>query len=237
MIHRPKDYPTISVIICTLNEESSLPFVLPKVPEWVDEVLLVDGHSIDATVEIATQLYPKVRVLYQPGKGKGDALKLGIGTAKGEIIVTLDGDGETPPEELGRFIQPLLDGNDFAKGSRLRKRRPPKMPRYRWFGNKVLACTCNILYGTRFSDICCGYNAFWKSKFLKLNLSSGENEVGCSMEQQIIVRARKAGMNIMEVPVNSDGRIAGKSVIGDVRQSVKQGFRDWFLIIGERFHN
>ena len=234
-MNRPKDYPIISVIICTLNEERSLPYVLPQVPDWVDEVLLVDGHSIDATVQIATKLFPKVRVLYQSGKGKGDALKLGINEAQGEIIVTLDADGETPPEEIEHFIQPLLDGNDFAKGSRLFRRRPPKMPRYRWFGNKVLAFTCNILYGTRFSDICCGYNAFRKSKFLKLNLSPGKNEVGCSMEQQMIVRAKKAGLKIQEVPVNSTGRIAGKSVISSVRQSVKQGLRDWFLIIGERF--
>ena len=234
-MNRPKDYPQISVIICTLNEERSLPYVLPKIPDWVDEVLLVDGHSTDDTVHIATRLSPQVRVLYQSGKGKGDALKLGINEARGEIIVTLDADGETPPEDIDRFIRPLLDGYDFTKGSRLFNRRPPKMPRYRWFGNKVLAYTCNILYGTHFSDICCGYNAFWKKDFLKLNLSSGKNEVGCSLEQQMIVRAKKAGMKIQEVPVNSDGRIAGKSVINGVRQSVKQGFRDWFLIIGERF--
>ena len=234
-MNRKKGYPPVSVIICTLNEEKSLPYVLPKVPDWVDEVLLVDGHSTDKTIEIAIKLCPKIRVLYQSGKGKGDALKLGINAARGEIIITLDADGETPPEEIERFIRPLLAGNDFAKGSRLFRRRPPKMPAYRWFGNKVLACTCNILYGTRFSDICCGYNAFWKSNYLKLNLSPGKNEIGCSMEQQMIVRAKKAGMKIQEVPINSEGRIAGKSVIGSVRQSVKQGFRDWFLIIGERF--
>jgi glycosyltransferase involved in cell wall biosynthesis len=222
-MNKPKDCPPISVVICTLNEESSLPFVLPKVPEWVDEVLLVDGHSTDGTVQIATKLLPKVRVLYQTGKGKGDALKLGINEANGEIIVTLDADGETPPKEIERFVQPLLDGNDFAKGSRLFRRRPYKMPRYRWFGNKVLAFTCNILYGTHFSDICCGYNAFWKKGYLKLNLSFGKNEVGCSMEQQMIVRAKKAGMKIKEVPINREGRIAGKSVIGSVTQSVKQG--------------
>jgi hypothetical protein len=115
------------------------------------------------------------------------------------------------------------------------RRRPHKMPRYRWLGNKVLAYTCNILYGTRFSDICCGYNAFRKKEFLKLNLSPRTNEIGCSMEQQMIVRAKKAGMKIKEVPVNSDGRIAGKSVISGVSQSVQQGLRDWLLIIGERF--
>jgi glycosyltransferase involved in cell wall biosynthesis len=138
-MNKTKNYPKISVIICTLNEERSLPYVLPKIPDWVDEVLLVDGHSTDDTVQIATRLSPKVHVFYQPGKGNGEALKIGINEAKGEIIVTLDVDGETPPGEIERFVQPLLDGYDFAKGSRLFRRRPQKMPRYRCMGNKVLA--------------------------------------------------------------------------------------------------
>lgn len=236
-VEKPVNYPTITALICTLNEEESLPHVLPKIPDWVDEILLVDGHSSDATVEIAKKLCPRIRVLYQTRKGKGDALKCGVKEAKGEIIVTLDADGETPPEEIELFIKPLLEGSDFAKGSRLFRRRPRKMPLYRWFGNKVLAYTCNILYGTRFSDICSGYNSFRKKEFLKLDLSYGENEIGCSMEQQMIIRAKKAGMKIKEVPINSNGRIAGKSVISSVRQSVNQGFKDWFVIIGERFHD
>ena len=232
-----KDYPKVSIIVCTLNEALNLPYVLPKIPDWVDEILLVDAHSEDATVEIAKQLCPRIRVLYQTGKGKGDALKLGITEANSEIIVTIDADGETPPEYIGSFVKPLLEGNDFAKGSRLFRKRPSKMPGYRWFGNKVLAYTCNILYGTRFSDICCGYNSFWKKEFLKLDLSYAKNEIGCSMEQRMIVRAKKAGMKIKEVPIFSDGRIAGKSVISSINQSVTQGFRDWFVIIEERFHD
>ena len=68
----------ITVLICTLNEEGGLPHVLPKIPTWVDEVLLVDGYSTDNTVEVAVQLHPDIRVLYQPGKGKGDALRYGF---------------------------------------------------------------------------------------------------------------------------------------------------------------
>ena len=241
MMNKSKDYPNISVnisvLICTLNEAANLPYVLPKIPDWVDEILLVDAHSVDGTAEIAKKLCPRIRVLYQAGKGKGDALKLGISAAKGEIIITIDADGETPPEYIADFIKPLLDGYDFAKGSRLFRKRPSKMPGYRWFGNKVLTLTCNILYGTHFSDICCGYNSFWKQEFLKLDLSYGKSEIGCSMEQQMIVRAQKAGMKIKEVPINSEGRIAGSSVISGIKQSVIQGFRDWFLIIRERFHD
>ena len=96
-MNKPENYPEISVIICTLNEAGNLPFVLPQIPDWVDEVILVDGRSTDNTLSIAQNLRPHTKVLLQPGKGKGDALKFGIAAAKGEIIVTLDADGETPP--------------------------------------------------------------------------------------------------------------------------------------------
>jgi glycosyltransferase involved in cell wall biosynthesis len=229
------NFPPVSVIMCALNEEKNLQHVLPMIPSWVSEVILVDGHSSDNTVAVAGQLFSGIRVLRQPGKGKGDALSYGIQQAKGEIIVTLDADGETPPEEMGLFVKPLTQGYDFVKGSRLTGKRPVRMPFYRWFGNKTLAFTCNVLYGTDFRDVCSGYNAFWKKNFFKINPSYGKNEIGCSMEQQMIVRAKKAGMKIKEVSHSGEGRIAGASVINGVKLSIKQGLKDWFIIVGERF--
>ena len=218
----------VSVIICALNETPNLPFVLPKLPSGLDEVLLVDGHSTDGTVELVRELQPNIRVLYQPGRGKGDALRYGIQEAQGDIIVTLDADGETDPNEVFRFIDTLLQGYDFVKGSRLAQGRPARMPRHRWFGNKVLARTFNLLYGTRFTDICSGYNAFRKSAFLQLQLKYDN----CEMEQQMLAKATKKGMRIVEVPHCSPGRFAGNSKI----KGVKQGFIDWLVIIKERFH-
>lgn len=225
----------ITVLICTFNEEANLPYVLPKIPECVDEILLVDGHSTDKTVAVTRKLRPDIRILYQPGRGKADALKYGVEQATGDIIVTLDADGETDPCDIPRFTEPLLNGYDFAKGSRLAKRRSKNIPRYRWFGNKILALTCNLLYRTRFTDICSGYNAFWKDGFLKLGLTYNMNETGCSMEQQMIVRAKKAGMKIKEVPHESPGRIAGFSRISGFKRATRQGFIDWFVVIKERF--
>lgn len=226
---------SVTALICTLNEAENLPHVLPKIPSWVDEILIIDGHSTDDTGKVVKELCPRAKVVLQTGKGKSIALKEGVNQALGEIIVTLDADGETPPDEMENFIVLLLDGYDLAKGSRLFRTRPPRMPDYRWFGNKVLALTCNLLYGTRFSDICSGYNVFWKKRFLQIPLSYGTNEAGCSMEQQMIVRMKKAGMKIKEVPHTSKGRISGSSVIRSYGQAVQQGFRDWFIIIGERF--
>ncbi len=170
-MNKPKECPKISVIICTLNEAESLPHVLPKIPNWVSEVLLVDGNSVDATVEVAKKIRPEIRVLHQPGKGKGDALKCGIRQATGDIIVTLDADGATDPEEMSQFTEPLLNGYDFAKGSRFLNNQP-NMPLHRQFGNWVLVTTANILHGTRYTDICSGYNAFWNTAIEKISLEN-----------------------------------------------------------------
>lgn len=219
--------PKVSVVVCTLNEAENLPHVLPKVPEWVDEVLIVDGRSVDGTVELAKKLKAGVRIIFQPGRGKGDALKFGVLQALGEIIVTLDADGETDPSDLPPFVEAVRRGYDFAKGSRLVRGRPQRMPFYRWLGNKALALTFNLLYGTRFTDICSGYVAFRKQSFLKLELTYDN----CEMEQQMLARARKLGMAIVEIPHRSDGRIAGTSKV----RGIKQGLIDWLVIIRERF--
>jgi len=217
----------ITVLICTLNEETTISSVLSKVPRWVHEVLLVDGHSTDGTVDIARQLQPDIRVFYQPGKGKGDALRYGLQKATGDIIVTLDADGQTDPAEMPKFIEPLLSGYDWVKGSRLTHGRPLNMPWHRWFGNKVLAITSNILHGTRYTDICSGYNAFWKTVFQRLALDYD----GFEMEQQMLVKIKKAGLKVIEVACYDAGRIGGVTKARDV----KQGFVDWFTIIRERF--
>ena len=233
---KPEGCPKITVLICALNEAKSLPYVLPKIPDWVDEILLVNGHSVDETVEITKKINPDIRILCQPGHGKANALEYGVKQATGEIIVTLDADGETDPSDISRFIEPILNGYDLAKGSRLIKGQRHGKSLYRWFGNKVLASTCNLLYNTRFTDVCSGYNAFWKAGFLKLGLTYNMKEAGCSMDQQMIVRAKKAGMKIKEIPHTSYGRIAGVSAIDGFTQATKQGFTIWFTIIKERFN-
>jgi len=224
---RPNDCPKITAIICTLNEEQNLPHVLPQIPVWIDEILLIDGHSEDNTVAMVKKLYPRVRVLAQPGKGKGDAIKYGVLEATGDIIVTLDADGQNDPKDIQKFITPLLKGFDLAKGTRLSRGRPKNMPRYRWFGNKILAFTSNILYGTRYSDVCSGYNAFKRRAFQSLKLTND----GFAMEQEMMVKAKKAGLKVTEVEHYDAGRLACYSKVS----GIKQGFIDLWLIVRERF--
>lgn len=225
----PESYPRISIIVCALNEEMNLPHILPNIPRWVHEIILVDGHSSDNTVKVAREIRPEIKVLLQPNKGKGDALKYGVNQATGEIIITLDADGATNPEEIPGFIGPLLDGYDFVKGSRLKNGRPSNMPYHRWFGNKILVITCNLLYGTRYTDICSGYNAFWKSVFPRLRLIRD----GFEMEQEMIVNAKKLGLKVVEVCHEDIGRLGSSSKVS----ALKQGFIDWVIIVRERFRD
>src|SRR5262245_43111345 len=112
------DSVTVSVIIPALNEAKNLPYVLPRIPSDVHEVILVDGHSTDDTVQVARSLLPTIRIVTQDGRGKGAALRSGFAAATGKIIVMLDADGSTDPGEIPAFVGTLLAGADFAKGSR-----------------------------------------------------------------------------------------------------------------------
>ncbi|MDD2553713.1 MAG: glycosyltransferase family 2 protein, partial [Desulfotomaculaceae bacterium] len=144
----------ITVLLCTLNEEKNLPYVLPRLPKGIDEILIVDGGSTDNTVEVAKKLCPSARVVFQPGKGKGDALRYGIRRARGDIIVMFDADGSMAPEEIPRFVKPLLEGYDFVKGSRfLPGGGTSDMTRHRIFGNWVFTTLTNIFHRTKYTDL------------------------------------------------------------------------------------
>lgn len=218
---------TITALICTLNEEETLPHVLPQIPDWVDEVLLVDGQSTDNTVTVANRLRPDARIVHQPGRGKGDALKYGVEQASGDIIVTLDADGTTDPEDMPRFVEPLLRGYDFVKGSRFALSRPAGKPRHRVFGNWVIVTTHNILYGTNYTDLCSGYNAFWKQAVARVDLSGWTNQE----EPLLNARVRKAGLKVAEVGHHDKGRIGGETK----QPSWRQGSGAIRTVIRERF--
>src|SRR5437879_5274135 len=151
----------ISVIIPARNEALNLPHVLPHIPAFVSEVILVDGHSTDNTVEEARCLLPNVRIVEQTGRGKGDAIRAGLAATTGDIIILMDADGSADPLEITRFVKVLLAGNDFAKGSRFIKGGGSHdITLFRRLGNFGLISLVNILFGTRFTDLCYGYNAF-----------------------------------------------------------------------------
>jgi len=226
-MNKPKDYPKISVIICTKNEAKNLPHVLPKIPSWVDEIILVDGHSRDKTVEIAKNISPRTKILFQPDTGKGNAIRYGTQQSTGEIIITLDADGSTDASEIMNFIDPLLNGYDFAKGSRFLKTRPI-LPPLRCFGNQFFAVLTNVLYGSNYTDLCAGLNAFWKRIIPTLD-PTGNSFMD---EPTLNIRLRKRRFKVKEVTQHDTGRINGKANEG----FLTQGWRIFSIIIRERFN-
>lgn len=217
----------VSVVVPALNEAENLPYVLPRVPTWVHEILLVDGNSTDGTAEVARQLRPEVRVVAQRGRGKGAALRTGFEEATGEIIVMLDADGSTDPAEIPAYVGALLSGADFAKGSRfLHGGGTADMPIHRRLGNQTFVRLVRVLFGGRYSDLCYGYNAFWRSLVPLLALDGD----GFEIETMMNVRALRLGLKVVEVP-----SFEAKRVYGDGRlRTVPDGIRVLRTIWAER---
>src|SRR4051812_20925144 len=137
----------VSVVVPTLNEAQNIPHVFSRLPADVYEVVLVDGCSRDDTVAVAQAIRPSVRILLQHRPGKGAAIASGFAAARGDIVVMLDADGSNDPAEIPRFIDALIRGADFAKGSRFMPGGASvDITRLRRFGNRVLSGTVNALF-------------------------------------------------------------------------------------------
>jgi glycosyltransferase involved in cell wall biosynthesis len=205
---RRQSRPTVSVVIPTLNEEPNLPFVLPRISPWIDEVVIVDGRSTDRTLEVARDLIPHVTIIHQPGIGKGDALRAGFRAARGDLIIMLDADGSTDPREIPSFVGALASGADFVKGTRFAQGAgSADMSLLRMLGNRVFVLLARVLFGGRFSDMCYGYIAFWKRVLPLLELDSD----GFEIETEMNLQALRAGLRVVEVPSYERLRIHGKS--------------------------
>ena len=217
----------ISVVIPALNEADNLRFILPLLPSDVTEVILVDGGSTDGTVEVASRIRPDIRVVPQNGKGKGNALACGFEAVTGDVIVMLDADGSADPGEIGRFVKALEGGAQFAKGTRFAQGGGSQdITRFRSMGNRWLTRLVNALFGTRYSDLCYGFNAFKTECLPHLYVDCD----GFEVETLINVRLAKAGIKVSEVPSFEHARISGVSNL----RAIRDGWRVLRTIVTER---
>jgi glycosyltransferase involved in cell wall biosynthesis len=222
--------PSVSVVIPALNEERNLPWVAERMPGNVKEILLVDGRSRDATVKVARELWPNVRVIRQTRPGKGSALACGFDAATSDIVVMLDADGSMDPGEIPYFVQALVDGADFAKGSRFAPGGGSlDITGFRAAGNRALNWLTGRIHSTKWTDLCYGYIAFWRRVLpaFELDVSTppdgGKPMMGDGFEIETLLnlRAHRAGLRIVEVPSFETLRLYGTSNL----KAVKDGLR------------
>jgi glycosyltransferase involved in cell wall biosynthesis len=231
--------PSVSVIVPALNEARNIPHVFAEIPADVHEVILVDGFSEDDTVAIARKFRPDVRVVLQTRRGKGNALACGFEAASGDIIAMVDADGSADPGEIPRFVAALLQGADFAKGTRFAEGGGSSdITRLRSVGNYALTSFFNTCYGKKYSDLCYGFNVFWRRHLPVLGLDATSPTPpegplwgdGFEVETLIHIRVAKAGLRVVEVPSYERARIHGVSNLNAYRD----GRRVMQTILAER---
>jgi len=231
----------VSVVIPARNEARNLPHVLKALPAGLHEVILVDGHSIDDTIKVARQVRPDVKIVQQTRRGKGNALACGFARVTGDIIVMLDADGSADPGEIPAFVAALVAGAEFAKGTRFScGGGSHDITRFRRIGNAALSGLVNLLFGTRYTDLCYGYNAFRAYLLPALGLPSvlaaaavaggmlwGD---GFEIETLINVRVAHFGARLTEVGSVEKRRIHGVSNLN----AFSDGIRVLRTIFAER---
>jgi glycosyltransferase involved in cell wall biosynthesis len=219
--------PRVSVVIPALNEERNLPFVAAKMPEDVDEIVFVNGNSVDNTAVVARELWPDGVHVSQTRKGKGNALACGFEAASGDIIVMIDADGSTDPQEIPSYVGALVAGADFAKGSRfIQGGGSADITHFRRFGNWCLNATVNALFATKYTDLCYGYNAFWRHCLDVMRLPDTRDPLpqwgdGFEIETLINVRVAANRLQIAEVCSYEANRIHGVSNLNAVRDGTR----------------
>jgi glycosyltransferase involved in cell wall biosynthesis len=232
MVHDPAEYqvhtvgrfraptptPTVSLVIPVRNEARNIAWVLEQIADDVDEIILVDGDSTDATLITARSYRPDIRVVRQEGVGKGSALRTGFLAATGDVIVMMDADGSMAPQEIRHYLHFLANGYDFVKGSRfIGGGGSLDITPFRRLGNRFLLGVFNTLYSGDLTDLCYGFCAFHRRYLELLSLSA----TGFEIEAEMVVHAMRGGLRIAEVPSLEMPRRSGKSNLHAIRDGVR----------------
>ncbi len=201
----------VGVVIPTFNEEGNIGDVLSQLKTMgYNNLMIIDGQSKDATVKVAIKNGAKI--VLQRGKGKGQAIRqvLTHNYLHTDYLVLMDADGSMDPKEVPVFIEALKKGADVAKGTRfVTGGGTNDMTPMRRFGNALMTLSVNALCNSRYTDICYGFVALNKKAIKKLSplLESNNFEI----EAEIFIKAKKAGLTVVEVPSFEYNRKTGQS--------------------------
>lgn len=222
---------SVTLVIPAKNEFASLPIVLAEIPDYIDEIIIVDGNSVDGTLEYA-QEHPRVsKVIQQCSKGKGAALSAGFANATKDLVVIIDADGSMNLDELKNFLVKFPECG-IVKGSRyLNGGGSSDLTMFRSFGNKVLTKIANNFFHQEWTDLAYGYAAFDRKLLSSLALTNYDAlgslfshkayGQGFEIETLMFCRAARRGIKLVEVPAYENDRIAGASNLRAIRDGVR----------------
>jgi glycosyltransferase involved in cell wall biosynthesis len=218
----------VSLVVPARNEARNISTVLTGIPDCVDEVILVDGNSTDATVAMAIHCRPDIRVVGQDVPGKGAALRAGFLAATGDVIVMIDADGSMSAEEIPHFLWYLEHGFDLVKGSRfVSGGGSSDITALRRAGNRALLATVNVLYDAQLTDLCYGFCAFRRCWLESLDLKA----IGFEIETEMTIHALRAGLRVTEVPSFELPRRNGRSGL----RTFRDGWRVLQTVVQHRW--
>lgn len=214
----------ITLIIPAYNEETRLPKVLEGIPDFVDEVIVVDDGSSDGTYEVAKAFSKKdgriKAIRLEKNCGKGCAMRKGIKHSSGDIVVFMDADGQHRPEEIRNLVEPIVAGEaDLVIGAR-KIEEAGKRPLHRRLSNIITTRLIRLKLRQYVYDTQSGFRAFSR-EFLP-EIESDRYEV----ETEMLIKAAKRGARIKEVPV---------SMIYDPSREGRFGPRDVFRFVRALF--
>lgn len=215
----------LSVVIPCYNEEDGVREVIGRIPPFVDEIVVVDNNSTDRTAEVAVSL--GARVVPEKRPGYGAAYKAGLAAATGDVIVTMDGDGTYPPEEIARLVDTLAEKQwDFLSASRFPLVDEQAMNWTNRFGNWVLTVTAMLLFFTPIRDSQSGMWVFRRAVLSRLRLTSD----GMPFSQEIKLEAILRGCRFGEAHIPYGARI------GEVKlQKWRDGWLNLTFLVRKRF--
>lgn len=223
-------HPSATVVIPCRNEAGNIASAIERIPPLCDdmEVLFVEGHSRDDTLDqielvIATHSDRDIKVLRQPGRGKGDAVRAGFEAARGDILMILDADLTTPPEVLPKFYDALVSGRgELVIGTRLvYPMEDDAMRLLNVLGNKMFSLLFTWLLDQRITDTLCGTKAVWRRHYERIRKArSYFGDFDPFGDFDLIFGAAKLNLKIVEIPVRYRARTYGSTQISRFRHGL-----------------
>lgn len=205
-------FKNVTVAVLAKNEEKTIGRVIKGARRYSDDILVVDGHSMDKTSEISRRL--GARVVLDNGKGKGDGIRTAIKKAKREIVVFIDADGSHDPKDIPRLVKPILEERaDHISGSRATggsdELHGDLETFFRKLGNDIITLGINYRFGVKLTESQNGFRAIKTKVARQLNLKENITTI----EQEMIIKTLQKGYKIAEISAHEYKRLYGESKI------------------------